>query len=839
MPSDLGFYDVITIDGVRYRLAAPVAVEQLATYPGKITIGDYTKDSDPRLSAWIIRDLSGGHGIAELEEGADQNRDRWATLNTRYPGQWAPPYASAAYTAAADTTGARPLGDLNEAGTYRFYAAYGTKLVKWDETGLAYGSSLGTLTAVPVDKAVAYRGTGAARKLFIPMGASGYATYSDAAAFANVAAGASDPAAQSFLLWADKLIALDTAGQLWYSTSGAAASFTSYGASGKLDTAYVPRHLVSFFDQANNPAIFVVSDQATWAFDPAGPSLYRVAGVDTPGHPYAGLGAAEWRQHLFLTLGMGVRRYTGDIAQPMGLDRDNGLPLNYRGRILDLESETNGLYALCIGGVSGSTSYAHLQVWTDYGWHTVWADTATSTTTKTTWCRVSQAQSTLRLWWGDGSGNLRTIALPLDDANPRAQLVDGVGSFASGTYEVQTGEFDAAMSGIDKVASHLFVKVRGTGTTGSLIVSYRINQEANWTTLGTQSFAGGTRSVNFRNFGDQLTNFATTGDYEGLIFQEIELRFQLSDPACWVDHAVLYFMKVQPPARSFTMQIDLTAPLDDQSPDRLNDLLNAVLNAGLFVEMVYRGAGTIADEYVRAKVIQVSGIDASGQDTRGLRQVTILEVPDTVSIPAVQAASTPEFRAASTVASGSGTTITVTKPTGTTDGDLLVAVIMSDNTTPTAPAGWARTSVNNTAIPSSNYELNTYYKIASSEGASWSWTITSSIYEGFVCAYTGVHATPAIAASENTSTSNASCTGTSVTTATQNALIILVGATTSSSNIVPPGTMTERVDSSGSLSTFLCDEVQGSVGASGNKTATWDGTDNWASHLLAFKAAGT
>ena len=843
MPAPLGFYGTISLDGVRFCLAAPLQVQQLATYPGKIVIGDYTKDSDPRLSAWVISDLSGGHGVAEIREGVDQNRCRWATLNIRYPGQWAPPYATTVYTAASNTDGARPLGDLNIAGTYRFYAAYGDKLVQWDESGLAFGASLGTLTAAPVKKGVAYRGTGAARKLFIPMGASGYATYSDAAAFANVAAGANDPAAQAFVLWDDKLVAIDTSGQLWYSTDGAAAGGTSYGAGGKLDTSFVPLNLVLFFDQANNPTVFIVADQGLWAFDPNGPRLYRVAGMDVPGHPYAHLGSAEWRQHLFTTLGMGARRYTGDIAQPMGLDRDEGLPLNYRGRILDLEPEVNGLFALCVGGVSGTTSYAHLQVWTDYGWHTVWADTATSTTTKTTWARVSRAQDAYRLWWGDGSGNLRTISLPVDDANPRAQIVDSQGSFASGSFVVETGRFDAAMTGINKVANFMFVKVGGTGTTGALTIEYRRNGETNWTALDTKSFADGVRSISTHQMGDALPNHsATQHDHEGLLFQEIEFRFTLSDPACWVEHAVLYFMKVQPPGRAFTAQLDLTRPESGQSPTQLSDKLVTLLNDGLFIEMFYRGVGSTVDEYIRVKLTQVDGTDASGSDTHSLRTVTILEIPDEIEIPAVQPASTPAFVAASAVVSGTGTSVAVTKPTGTVDDNLIVVALVAADAAPSAPAGWTATAPAGTLITGSSHYLHTYYKVASSEGASWTWTITSSAYRAVACTYENTAtSSPEITGSENASTSGLTVTGTSVTTTTANALIILAAGIEGSGTSTPPGDMVERVDSAGTPSLFFDDVVQGTAGASGNKAATRTGdTDyGWAAHLLAFKADGT
>lgn len=844
MPGSVSAYGDLYLDGVAFRLAAPLSVQQLATFPGKITIGDYTKDSDPRLSAWVISDLSGGHGIAKIRVGVDQNRCRWATLNTRYPEQIAPPYATTQY-AGANTTGAGFLGDLYESGTYRGYAAFGTALQKWDESGLAYGSSLGTFTAQPVNKAVSFKGTGTL-KLFIPMGASGYATY-DGTNFANLAAGGTSPAAVAFVLWDFLLIAIDTNGQLWKTTSGNANDWTSYGDGGKLDPSYVPKNLVSFYDQAGNPTVFVVSDQGTWAFDASGPRLYRVSGLNTYAKPTAGLGSAEWRQHFFSNVGMGVRRYTGDVVQPMGLDRDDSLPLNYRGYVKDLEPENNGLYALCVGGVSGASSYAHLQVWTDYGWHTVWADTATSTTSKTTWARVSQAQGVPRLWWGDGSGSLRTILLPSDDANPRAQLVDGVGSFASGFYELQTGSTDMGMAGIDKIASHLFVKVGGSGTTGALVAEHRRNGDAMWTTLGTQSFAGGTRSVTFNALGDQMTHYSVTGDYEGLPFQDIELRLQSSDPACWIEYAVLYFEKVMPPGQAFTADLDLTAGNLDQSPEDLQQKLDALLNGNVYFETQYLhtapGVTATSTDYVRTRLTQVNyGQVGTGQDTRRIASVAILEVPNPVHLVTSVTSGTPTFRAASATATGTGTSAVVAKPTGTADGDLLVATLAYDGTiTITAvPSGWTlvRTDTSGT------FKLSTYYKVASSEPASWTWTLSNVLtapWLAFACGWSGTQTvSPFVTSSTNTG-SGATATATAVSTATSNALIVAVYARPGAFSALPPSGMVERVDAANgsNLGAALDSAVQGVAGTTGDQLSTLGGSGSWLAHLMAFKASGT
>jgi hypothetical protein len=79
-------------------------------------------------------------------------------------------------------------------------------------------------------------------------------------------------------------------------------------------------------------------------------------------------------------------------------------------------------------------------------------------------------------------------------------------------------------------------------------------------------------------------------------------------------------------------------------------------------------------------------------------------------------------------------TLTLTKPSGTVDGDFLIAIVAGADAsggTPTVsavPSGWTQEEfVQNTSA--ADVTLYAYSKVASSEGASWNWTVgTSSDY---------------------------------------------------------------------------------------------------------------
>ncbi len=73
---------------------------------------------------------------------------------------------------------------------------------------------------------------------------------------------------------------------------------------------------------------------------------------------------------------------------------------------------------------------------------------------------------------------------------------------------------------------------------------------------------------------------------------------------------------------------------------------------------------------------------------------------------------------ASATASATGSqTLTITKPTGTTDGDLMIMHVIYSDSTVSTPSGWTLKDSNTTA---SNGYTYLFYKVASSEGASYS-----------------------------------------------------------------------------------------------------------------------
>ncbi|MDN4643039.1 PKD domain-containing protein [Arthrobacter sp. PsM3] len=183
---------------------------------------------------------------------------------------------------------------------------------------------------------------------------------------------------------------------------------------------------------------------------------------------------------------------------------------------------------------------------------------------------------------------------------------------------------------------------------------------------------------------------------------------------------------------------------------------------------------------------------------------------------------------ASTTASSTTATTTVTlpKPSGTAAGDVLVASFTADQnpTTSAVPAGWTAI-VNNLSI-STGARVFAYYKVVgSADPASYSWTLSTAVkWGGGVTAYRGVNNTTpldsGVATATNTTYTATSITAPSITTASNNAMLIGgVGFDSSSPAATPPSGWIERWEAPDAQIAEQADRLQATAGASG--TATW------------------
>jgi len=177
--------------------------------------------------------------------------------------------------------------------------------------------------------------------------------------------------------------------------------------------------------------------------------------------------------------------------------------------------------------------------------------------------------------------------------------------------------------------------------------------------------------------------------------------------------------------------------------------------------------------------------------------------------------------------------ITVTKPTGTVDGDILFCWIgwYAAVTIDSVPAGW--NLLGEYLVNTDRYAL--YYKIASGEGASWVWSFTATAKVRTVCScYTSGDFNPLdpINVVSNTAyrTSGQPCRAASMTVATANSPLVFWGGVYSANSTrsftkpsVPTTDWVEDDDYWNTTADFgveVCSMIWGGSGATGVMEAT-------------------
>ncbi len=196
-------------------------------------------------------------------------------------------------------------------------------------------------------------------------------------------------------------------------------------------------------------------------------------------------------------------------------------------------------------------------------------------------------------------------------------------------------------------------------------------------------------------------------------------------------------------------------------------------------------------------------------------------------------------------ATGGASTLVLTKPTGTAQGDLLVAGITVDGGSAisvTSPAGW--TLLRRTDA-STNLSLLSYWKLAgASEASSYTFTVTSTRATGGIVRFSGVDQSNPVEASSGSSsvTASTSATAPAITVTAGSAQVGFFAADGRTGFTVASG-MTERFDQQQGTAANPGPTLEGatattaSAGSFAAKTATIAASNRWAAQMISVKAA--
>jgi hypothetical protein len=521
------------------------------------------------------------------------------------------------YSWSVGATTVRALGDING----KFYVARDLEIWYFDPGTNAFIDSTKALASVPVGKPVSYHNL-----MYIPEGENGYQTWDGTTVVAGALSGGAVVKAVDFCTWDFRLVALcigTTARflQFWDTatwTAPAGAKLTTTGTAGGI-------HVRSFYTRSSEPAIAVVSNSGIWMYDLVADSMIP-SNVEFPQNSATGLGVCVWKpgENLHISSGMGDYAWSGPggSISPTGLDRDEGIPIEFTGKIVDFEPGENEMFAMV--QVPNRTNYQHgLFAYNGIGWRCIHQHPSPGSSAG--WALMSSIGDAQVLFWCWGSW-VYWQSIPFGYANPREIVREGILDYEPTGY-LMSSWFDANMQEFDKLMSHFYFRQSPDGLTAvsgvdrpHLAVEYQIGDSSSaWVSSGT--------------------SWSTIYQHE-LNFATVRIRFRLTltkgitllaTPATSImDDLVLKYIKVPSLYSSFTMAIDLTfegtwGPPDGSGKPKdaltIKHELDALLAKKSFITFTHEG-----NDY-RGRLSRVSGSDATAFDRRGARNLTFVEVP--------------------------------------------------------------------------------------------------------------------------------------------------------------------------------------------------------------------
>lgn len=453
-----------------------------------------------------------------------------------------------------------------------------------------------------------------------------------------------------------------------------------------------PMAMDVFYDRAGNQTIFLLTDKQMWAYDPNTFSVVPTQLLRPKHPDNGWGFTAWRDDAIYSTAGIGFDRYSRDgVRTQVGLDRDDSVAITQLSGIYPVLGENGDPFTSqfgtgkgtvppavpFIGSTTGSLNYLiagmgrgfrqevidgvthnysrmSIELYNEGGWATV-ADWEVHT--RGCWITpgpmvMSETVGGYRLWmgqlsWGtdmsvmsgpetplgipidqyEGDVGLVSMQLPRHFHGPRQLVTKNVGRFEHHGY-METGWFDSAMRGFDKLWSHFEVYLSQPDTVGGSFpenafvdVFYRTEDDPNtWIELGRANEYG----RNVMPFGVQPDGFPA-----GASSQMIELRYELySDEEAFtpiIEATVLKYLKIPLPGRAWLMQIpfDATNQLGWGPKESDRKLADLTVDPA-FVRMVHQ------DKEWRARIAQHQAIGGQGADApffQSTINVVTVEIP--------------------------------------------------------------------------------------------------------------------------------------------------------------------------------------------------------------------
>lgn len=600
----------IWIGDFRYSMPNPVRRGLASQFPPKVIFGDTDKDSNQRASAVIFSDFRGGLGEFLIDGTEDTNRFFRSHLGTRARGHLTLPEL---ITTTTDPSQAGTMTRMGQLGGDLFVAMGGGNDLFETEDGGSTWNDRANLGANAVDM------------INIVLGGTEYLVISETSQFEFTSNGTSFSTNGKNVLyfteWDDRLWGIDAVGQLWYFTRGTLSTTETDAVNSALinlrgDT--VTALLTGWNGESpQRRIIYAATETGLWAHDNLNNRF--VKSYDFPRKNGAGTWTKEFQGDIFIPAGEGIYIYTPGptpTIDVMGPDRDEGLPANERGDIVQLEVAHNELIAL----INGSTNRQIL------GWNgTAWFHMALNTANDIDTIFVMEDSNSYRLYYGDNA-RVRHITLHSEVLNP--EQISTI-NYQDGDHVFETPWFDAGQYDIEKLALRLRIEMNNP-TSNTIKFEYALDYSTAYESSSITTSVSGL-VTGFFSASDSTTLHTSnrTKFREGVIFRAIRFRFTLDQSGVSTNTPdlrsfTLEYRKKIPPEYSFGVDLSIMDGYKGQSALDQRANLRAVIEQNLLTQVTYRDDDTNVRNYF-CDITAFSGLEGSGRNEEGPVTLTLVE----------------------------------------------------------------------------------------------------------------------------------------------------------------------------------------------------------------------
>ena len=406
--------------------------------------------------------------------------------------------------------------------------------------------------------------------------------------------------------WDSKLFVGQTDGQIWYTASPWASS-PIYTKTGKLlyggDVDY---NLIVSRDASSDTQVYVGCRYGVKVLDFDTAQLLDTELI-LPNHPTGCKGMTIFRDSLFVSAGIDVMKYSvgsSAVISAVGLSKDDGIPVEYNGQIVNMTKDFNFVYAAIDSTYGDGTTKSWIATYNEAGWSVLWEAGVANKAMGDMF--VSSAGTDYCLWFVHNS-TVYYIDLQRTLTNP---LKLSTSNFASSAFLVSP-IFDANYNVGNKTAIRVNVCTKGCDANKTVALSYRIDRPTSaiansWTSIGTITTNG-------------ITTF-TFGSGAGINYKAIQFRIDLVSNSATVTPDIPYvtfvFLKSPITTWGYRVTVDATQDYQGITARQIISALKVATASTTLVDFTFNDNRDSIDTYY-VQVRSCIGQEQTGRDNLG------------------------------------------------------------------------------------------------------------------------------------------------------------------------------------------------------------------------------